>query len=52
MHGLPRIIKSNNTIVKLVWLVMILISSACGVYFVFSTIYDYLQYDVVAQLFA
>ena len=50
VFGLPRIFQTENILVKIIWLVMILFSSSCGLYVIGKNITDFFQYDVSTQI--
>ena len=50
IHALPNIVRNKYYTVKFVWVFCFLLSSGgCG-YFVFQSIADYLNFDVVTQI--
>ena len=50
IHALPNIVRSKYYTVKFVWVFCFLLSSAgCG-YFVFQSIADYLNFEVVTKI--
>ena len=50
IHGLPRIIKKEKIFLKLMWLIFFLVSTIFGVYFSFSAVIGFLNYDVALQI--
>jgi hypothetical protein len=49
-HGLPNAFRAENKFLKLMWLFLFLICISTGCYTVFSSINDYLQYEVVNKI--
>lgn len=49
MHGVPRLVKSDSYLVKLLWLVMISFSTSYGSLSIYRTCVDYLNYAVIVQ---
>lgn len=50
MHGIARIVKTNNFLVKLVWTFMIFISVSFGLYNISRTVNDYSKYHVITNI--
>jgi hypothetical protein len=50
VHGLPRVLKSNSLISKIVWTIFFCLSSSCCVYLIISAIFSFLQYSVVTTI--
>lgn len=48
--GIARIVKSDNTLVKLVWTIMTLISVSFGLYNISKSFTDYYRYDVITNI--
>jgi hypothetical protein len=49
-HGLPKIIKSETTCLKIMWLVLFLLSSSVGIYLVIQSFINYFSFDVVTSI--
>jgi hypothetical protein len=49
-HGLPKIIKSETTCLKIMWLVLFLLSSSVGIYLVIQSFINYFSFDVVTSV--
>ena len=49
-HGLPNAFRTENKFLKFMWLILFLICISTGCYTVFSSINDYLQYEVVNKI--
>lgn len=50
VHGVSRIVKTENSLVKLVWTVMILSSVSFGLYTISRSINDYNRNDVITNI--
>lgn len=50
VHGIPRIVKTENVLVKLVWTVMIMFSVSFGLYAISRSANDYYRYDVITNV--
>ena len=50
MNGVSRIVRTEYILVKLVWTIMILISLAFGVYYIFDLLNDYNKFDVITNV--
>ena len=50
IHGLPNIIISKHLIIKLMWLLLTILSSACCTYFIIKGVNEYLQYNVTTEV--
>jgi hypothetical protein len=48
-HGLPNLFRTRRTILKVIWAVSFLISSACCAFMVNRTISTYFEFDVVSK---
>jgi hypothetical protein len=50
VHGLPHIFRTKRTSFKIIWFIL-LISSCCGCsYYVFDTISDYFNHDIITKI--
>jgi hypothetical protein len=50
IHALPNIVRNDCIVIKFVWLICFFGSAvACG-YFIFQSIADYLNYDIVTVI--
>jgi len=49
-HGLPNIFGAKRRSIKLMWLLLFTIFSSIGIYMVYSTITNYLKYEVVTKI--
>jgi hypothetical protein len=50
IHGLPNIVRNECIVIKIIWVVCFFLSaSVCG-FFIFQTIADYLNYDIVTVI--
>jgi hypothetical protein len=50
MHGLPSIIKTDHTVLKILWLAAFLAASGYCSYLIVLTIQSYLEYKVVTNI--
>jgi hypothetical protein len=50
IHALPNIARSDNLLIKAMWLVCFLGSAGFCVFLIVESIQDYLQYDVVTKI--
>ena len=50
IHALPNIVRNKYFTIKFVWVLCFLLSSAACGYFVFQSISDYLNFDVVTKI--
>lgn len=50
IHGVPRILKTDKPIVKLIWTVMILISASFGLSIISSSVNDYYAFNVITNI--
>ncbi len=44
-HGIPNVVKSKNTVLKISWLILFILSSALCLYSVVPSVIKYLQYN-------
>jgi hypothetical protein len=49
-HGIPKIIKSEKTCLKIMWLVLFLLSSSLGIYLIIQSFINYFYFDVVTSI--
>jgi len=49
-HGIPNIIKSDRTCLKVMWLIFFLLSSSVGIYLVIESFINYFSFDVVTSI--
>ena len=49
IHGVPRVEKTNSFFIRSLWVIMILISLAGGLFIIRITIFDYQSFDVITQ---
>ena len=49
-HGLPRLIQSKYSLIKLVWLGVLIISSTLGAYFIIKNIVNFLKYEATTTI--
>jgi hypothetical protein len=49
-HGIPNIIKSDRTCLKIMWLIFFLLSSSVGIYLVIESFINYFSFDVVTSI--
>jgi hypothetical protein len=49
-HGLSNIITTKNIFLRIVWILAVLVSMNASCFFVFKTIYEYFDYNVVTKL--
>lgn len=50
-HGLPNVVRTNNTLIKIMWIIFFTISSAICGYFLATSILQYLKYEVVSRMY-
>ena len=50
MHGLPRMFKSKSWLVKIMWFFCFLGSTGYCVYLTLTSVFDFLDYDVVTSI--
>ena len=50
IHAIPNIIRSNNLVLKFLWLFCFIGSSSVCAWFIFNNISKYFQYDVVSKI--
>ena len=50
IHALPRIVKSKSSIVKMIMLVCFLASACYCAYLITTTVFNYLNYDVITSI--
>jgi hypothetical protein len=49
-HGIPNIIKTDRTCLKIMWLILFLLSSSAGIYLVIQSFISYFSFDVVTSI--
>jgi len=49
-YGVPKIFRSKRSILKIFWSIFFVIFNAASIYFVYDSITDYLEYDVITQV--
>ena len=49
-HGLPRLLRSKNCVIKILWSIALVTSTICGSYFVIKNSLDYLKYETVTTI--
>ena len=49
-NGFPHLFKTERTILKIVWIICILVSTAACVWMVTKSINDYLEFDVITKI--
>ena len=49
-HGLPRMIRTDIILIKIIWLIVLICSICLGLYFISSSIEDYYKYDVNTKI--
>lgn len=49
IHGIPRVVKSNKILVRIIWLLTVIISACVCFYFIRTTFIDFCNFDVVTQ---
>ncbi len=49
-HGIPNIIKTDNLLFKIIWLIVLVISTGTGSYYVIDSIFDYLKFQTVTNI--
>jgi len=50
IHGLPRIIKANNSVSKLAWIIFSCISTSFCLYLIITAIFNYFEFKVIIQI--
>ena len=50
MHGLSRIIKTKNWIIKIIWLIFLLTSIGAFINYSIESLYDFLDYKVTTEI--
>lgn len=50
VHGVPRIVKTDRWLIKLIWIVMITTSISAGVYIISKSVKDFYRYDVITNI--
>lgn len=50
IHGIHNLVKSSNSISKLSWVIIIIISFFANVYLIKSSIDDYFKYEVITKI--
>ncbi len=49
-HGIPNIIKTERTCIKIMWLVFFLLSSSAGIFTIIQSFINYFNFDVVTSI--
>jgi hypothetical protein len=49
-HGLPNILRAQRRSIKIMWFILFLIFTFIGIFMVYSTISNYLKYEVVTKI--
>ena len=49
IHGVPRLVKSKNTLLRIFWFLLIISSLGGCSFFILSSTMDYLNYDVISN---
>jgi len=49
-HGLPRIFRTKRKSIKIMWLFLFILFSIICIYMVYSTIINYLKYEVITKI--
>jgi hypothetical protein len=49
-HGIPNILKTDRTCLKIMWLILFLLSSSVGIYLVIQSFINYFSFDVVTSI--
>ena len=49
-HGLPNIFRTQRKLIKIMWFILFFTSTIVGTYTVYSTIDNYLKYEIVTKL--
>jgi hypothetical protein len=49
-HGIPNILRTDKTCLKLMWLLLLLFGISTGIYTVINSINNYFSYDVVTSI--
>jgi hypothetical protein len=50
-HGLPNVVRTNNNLIKIMWITFFIISSAICGYFLATSILEYLKREVVSRMY-
>ena len=50
LHGIPNLIRTKHTIMKILWAIAFIISSGLCAYMTYSGVTNYFQYDVVTKI--
>lgn len=50
VHGVPRILRSENLAVRLVWIVLILFSASYGLYNITNTVRDFYRFNTITNV--
>jgi hypothetical protein len=51
-HGIPNLFRTNNIVVKVLWIIFFLVSAATCFYLTLESIWSYLAYDVTTKIVA
>jgi hypothetical protein len=49
-HGIPNIVKTDNLIVKIMWIIFLIVSISAGSYYTIDSILDYLKFNTVTTI--
>ena len=49
-HGLPRIFRTKRKSIKIMWLFLFILFSIICIYMVYSTVINYLKYEVITKI--
>ena len=49
-HGIPNILNARNLAFKIIWLIVFIISTCAGSYFVIDSVLDYLKFQSITSL--
>lgn len=49
-HGIPKIVQSKNIIIKLMWIICTILSICACAYFLFKSLTNYFNYEVVTNI--
>jgi hypothetical protein len=50
IHGIPNLFREKPKTIKLFWFILTAISACLSVYFIYKTIYDFLEYEVTTEV--
>ena len=50
MHGMPNLMNTHRTVIRIMWAICILSSAGVGFYFSSNCVLDYLNFEVVSSI--